>query len=113
MAISKSSDFIDFSRLFKLYLSKWYLFVISVLVCGFLGFMVSKIKQPVNTVKSNFLISQEQSTPSMNDPMAGAMSLIFGTSAYVEDEIFQVGSHSLYCDVVKKLGLYSTHYVHR
>lgn len=75
--------------------------------------MVSKIKQPVYTVKSNVLISQEQSTPSMNDPMAGAMSLIFGTSAYVEDEIFQVGSHSLYCDVVKKLGLYSTHYVHR
>lgn len=113
MARSKSSDFIDFSRLFKLYLSKWYLFVISVLICGILGFVVSRVKQPVYTVNANVLISQDQSTPSMNDPMAGAMSLIFGTSAYVEDEIFQVGSHSLYCDVVKKLGLYNTHYVHQ
>lgn len=113
MARSKSSDFIDFNRLFRLYLSKWYLFVISIVVCGGVGYMISKIKQPVYTVKSNVLISQDQSTPSINDPMAGAMNLIFGTSGYVEDEIFQVGSHSLYCDVVKKLGLYSTHYVHR
>lgn len=113
MARSKSSDFIDFPRLFKLYLSKWYLFVISVAVCGFLGFVISRVKQPVYTVNANVLITQDKSTPSMNDPMAGAMSMIFGTSAYVEDEIFQVGAHSLYCDVVKKLGLYNTHYVHR
>lgn len=113
MPRSKSNDFIDFPRLFKLYLSKWYLFVISVVVCGVLGFMISKIKQPVYTVKSNVLITQDKSTPSLNDPMAGAVSMIFGTSGYVEDEIFQVGSHSLYCDVVRKLGLYNTHYVNR
>lgn len=42
--------------------------------------------------------------------MAGLSSL-FGTSAYVEDEIFVISSHSLYRDVAKTLQLNKTHYV--
>ncbi len=111
MARRNSNDFIDIVGLLKQYLAKWYLFVIAVVACGALAFFVTKVKKPVYAVNANLLISTESSTPSMGDVMGGALSSLFGSDSYVEDEIFMVSSHTLYRDVARDLGLNEKHYV--
>ena len=104
MANKNNSSFIDLPGLIHLYLSKWYLFLISVVVCGLIGFAYTKIHQPVYPVMANMLVSQDDSGNPMEKQM-GALSSLFGADGNVDDEIFIVKSHSLYRDVVRKLGL--------
>jgi len=56
MANNNASDIIDIKGLLSQYLSKWYLFVISVAVCGILALLFTKIKKPVYGVRANVLI---------------------------------------------------------
>lgn len=108
MASRKSSDIIDLRALFRTYISKWYLFVISVIVCVGLGLLFTRVYKTKYGVRANILIQQEGGSP-----LAAVDGLgdLFGTSAEVDDEIFVLSSHSLYRDVVRDLGLNRTHYV--
>ena len=63
MAKKSNPDFFDISSLFKTYLSKWYYFAISVVVCVGLGFVYTKIKQPVYEVRANVLIGNDDENP--------------------------------------------------
>lgn len=110
MAKKQRSNFIDIPGLFRLYLSKWYLFVISAVVCGLIGFAYTRIHQPVYVVKANLLVAQENNSNPVEKQM-NAMASLFGSEGYVEDEIFVVKSHSLYRDVVRDLGLNIQYYV--
>lgn len=108
----KAGDFIDFHALFKNYISKWYYFVISVIFCVGVGYLYVRMSQRPLAVRANILITQENDSPlgGATGPMAGLSSL-FGSSAYVDDEIFVISSHSLYRDVAKALELNKTHIV--
>ncbi len=108
MARRKHSDIIDVRGLFKTYVSKWYLFVISIVGCLILGAMFSRIHRTKYGVRANVLIQQEDANPLAS---MGGLGELFGSSGYVDDEIFVISSHSLYRDVVKDLGLNRTHYV--
>lgn len=106
----RSSDFIDFKSLFRQYKSHWYYFLISVIVCGALGFVYIKRTPEKFAVKANVLIAQE------NDNMAealGSMSELFGSSGNVDDEIFIISSHTVYRDVAKALRLNIKHMVRK
>lgn len=97
----RSSDIIDVSTLIQQYKAKWYLFAISVVVCCALALFWAKTHRPVYEVTANVLIDTGD-----NDPMASlSMGGLFGATNYVDDEIFILSSHSLYCDVAKELGL--------
>ena len=111
MAKNNNSDFIDIVGLFRQYVKKWYLFVISVVVCVGLAFIYSKVRLPEYAVRANLLISTDKGD--MGAAAAGGMgaiSMLFGSDGYVEDEIFIVSSHSLYRDVVKDLGINIEYY---
>jgi capsular exopolysaccharide synthesis family protein len=110
MANNKQSDFIDIKGLFSEYLSKWYYFVISVIICVFLAFCVSRIKPQDSGVRANVLISQDNSDP-MSSALSGTIGDIFGASGNVDDEIFVISSHSVYRDVVRDLGINTLHRV--
>ncbi|MDE6206305.1 MAG: polysaccharide biosynthesis tyrosine autokinase [Muribaculaceae bacterium] len=105
---SKNSDFIDIKGLLHQYISKWYYFVISVIVCCALGYAFIKIKQPQYAVQANLLIAQDGGDPMMANPL----DALFGSQGYVEDEIFVVSSHTVYADVAKKLGIYTEYLRH-
>lgn len=109
MAQKKQSDIINLRPLFKLYLSKWYLFVISVFCCLVLAFLFNRIRMEKFGVRANLLIQQEDQNPLAS--AAGGLSGLFGASGQVDDEIFVLSSHSLYRDVVRDLGLNRTHFV--
>lgn len=108
----KAGDFIDFHSILKMYMSKWYYFVISAVLFLVLGFVYARTHERLQAVRANILITQDNDSPfaSASGPMGGLSSL-FGSSAYVEDEIFVISSHSLYRDVVKNLALNKTHIV--
>lgn len=108
MAKNKKSDFIDISAIAQEYLSKWYWFVISVIICLGLGFVAARIMKPKYSVNANVLISQDDSGGMGG---LGAIGDLFGAQASVDDEIFVISSHSLYRDVVKDLGTNKIHKV--
>lgn len=108
MAKRNHSDMIDIAGLLRTYVSKWYLFVISVACCLVLGLLFCRVHKTVYGVRANLLIQQENS-----NPMAamGGLGELFGSSGYADDEIFVISSHSLYREVVRDLGLNKTHFV--
>lgn len=110
MTNHKKSDFIDVRAIAQEYISKWYLFVISVIVCVAIGWIFAKINPPKYSVRANILISQEDQSSALLNSMGGLGDL-FGSKAMVDDEIFVISSHSLYRDVARDLGLYKTHNV--
>lgn len=110
MAKNKNSDFIDVRAIAQDFISKWYIFVISVIVCVALGWLFTKINPPKYAVKANVLITQEEQGGALMKSMGGLGDL-FGSRAKVDDEIFVISSHSLYRDVARDLGLNKVHYV--
>lgn len=111
MAKQNKSEFIDLGAIFREYASKWYLFVISVVVCVALGWVATKIFPTEYAVKANVLISQEDDDPMGGAGALGSLSGLFGSSASVDDEIFVITSHSLYRDVARTLGANKTHII--
>ncbi|MCM1032355.1 MAG: polysaccharide biosynthesis tyrosine autokinase [Odoribacter sp.] len=108
MAKRTHSDIIDVPALLKAYASKWYLFAISVFCCVALGFLFCRVHKTLYGVRANLLIQQEDANPMAS---MGALGSLFGSSGYVDDEIFVISSHSLYRDVVRDLGINKTHWV--
>lgn len=102
MAQRKSSEYFDIKGTLMMYLSKWYLFLISVIICVGLAFVYSKMKKDVFAVRANIAITEENSSPM---GMLGSLNEVFGSGARVDDEIFIITSHTVYRDVVKNLGL--------
>lgn len=106
--MTRNSDFIDIKGILRQYVSKWYWFVISVVLCCGAAYIFTKLRPSEYAVRANMLISQEKGPL---EGSMGALNALFGSDAYVDDEIFIVSSHSLYRDVARDLGLNVMHYV--
>ena len=98
----QQTEFIDVRGTLLLWWSKWYWFAISAFVCLSLAFIYATVKKPVYLVKSNILIAQDDSNIMSG---MGGFGQLFGTSGYVDDEVFVVSSHTVLRDVVKDLKL--------
>lgn len=101
----------DFSGLIKKYLKNWYLFVISIIVCGAITFIYLKIKKDVYLIKADILIRDESGGNSMQTAMLKSFSFgdLMGSGGKVDDEINMVSAHSTLREVVKELGLNKKH----
>lgn len=106
----KKSDFIDIQGILREYMSKWYWFAISVIVCCAIGYLATKIFKPKYAVNANVLIAQEDKS---GLAALGAIGDILGSKGKVDDEIFVISSHSLLRDVARDLGIYKMHYVRK
>ena len=82
MAKRNHTDIIDFRRLFKTYVSKWYLFVISVVCCVAMGFLYTRVHKTKFGVRANVLIQQEDANPMAS---MGGLGELFGSSGYADD----------------------------
>ncbi|MCM1519894.1 MAG: polysaccharide biosynthesis tyrosine autokinase [Lachnoclostridium sp.] len=104
----KRSEQINFREIFKGYLSKWYVFLASVIVFGIIGYLFTRTINPEYGVRANILIQEEQ-----NNLLSGMGDIgqLFGSSAKVDDEIFVLSSHSIYREVAKNLGINKLHVV--
>lgn len=105
---NNSKDFIDVASTVKEWISKWYWFVISVIVCLGAAYGYTKIRKNQYLVNANLLISQEEGGGLGS---FGGLSNLFGSNGRVDDELFVVASHSVLRDAVKDLGLNRSHLV--
>lgn len=73
-----------------------------------MGFVATRVFKQKQGIRANILIREEEKSP-----LASMSSLgdIFGTKSNVDDEIFVISSHSLYCEIIKELGTNCEHYV--
>lgn len=106
----KNTDFFDVRELLQRYAAKWYWFVISVIICGGLAFVYSRISKPLYGVRANIMISTGDES---SLAVFGSLSNVLGNSAYVDDEIFVLSAHSVYKDVAKEMGLEKQHIVNK
>lgn len=92
------------------YVSKWYLFLIGVLLFGILAFIYIRYTIPKYNVTATVLISQDDS---MNESELAAfkdLGLLDNAENKVENEILIMKSRTLITNVVKKLGLHISYF---
>lgn len=106
--MGNKNDYIDVRELLRKYCSKWHYFLASIVLCCLLGIIYCRLFPSDYAVRANVLIQQEEISPLGN---MGGLGQLFGASAYVDDEIFVISSHSLYKEVAEKLQINKTHYV--
>lgn len=104
----QKSDYINFREIFSQYLSKWYLFAISIAVFGVVGYLYTRTKNPIYGVRANVLIQQENNSLISN---YGSLGDMFGSGVKVDDQIFIITSHTVYRDVARNLQINKIHYV--
>lgn len=100
-----SKEYINFAKIWREYISKWYVFAASVAVCVALAWMYGRVSPQTYEVKANLLIVSDDPSEKI-----GALGAILGQSANVHDEFFSVGSHSVLKDVAKEM---RTNVVHK
>ncbi|MDE6277478.1 MAG: polysaccharide biosynthesis tyrosine autokinase [Muribaculaceae bacterium] len=103
-----SSEYFDIRGLLQGYVSHWYLFVLSVIICVAAGFMYTRINKPLYGVRANISINTGNENPIST---LGAMGALFGDGGYIEDEIFVISSHTVYRSVARALQTEVSHYV--
>lgn len=109
MAKKTQSDFIDVRGALRSYVSHWYLFAISLVVILSMTLFFLHIRKEKFAVHANVLVQGETKSPLAG--LTDLSSMLGGGSSGVLDEIYVMSSHSLYLDVVKKLGLNKRHYL--
>jgi uncharacterized protein involved in exopolysaccharide biosynthesis len=93
----------------SLCLKHWYYFVISGLICGILGIIYLKIKQPVYAINAQVALRHDESLTgsSVSKTSNGILSAMgFGSGKEnIEDEALKIGSQGNIKEVVKELDL--------
>ncbi len=105
---NKTSEFIDLRAIVQEWMSKWYWFIISVIVCVGIAWFYTKIKKPVYLTEANIVISQDDKSGLGG---LGDITDMLGSTGKVDDEVFVVSSHSVLKSVVRELGINKNHVV--
>ena len=110
---NKNSELSDYIQIIKKYLKHWKLFIISVVVCGALAFVYTKIRKEVYLIKADVLIADESGRNSAQSSLLKQFSFgnLVGGSSNVDDEVNLLGAYSTFRSVVARLGLNKTHVV--
>lgn len=112
--VRRKSESLDVKGLVSSYISKWYLFAISVFCCLVVGYLYTRMHNRDMAVRANILISQDDDGPfgvSSGKGASTGIGALFGSSANVQDEVFVISSHSLYRNVAKDLEINKVHFV--
>ncbi len=108
------SEVIDIRGLLREYVSKWYLFVICIIVCTGIAYLYTKMRQPTYDVRANILISQDEDKSGAASSLLsgfGDIAGVFGSKGKVDDEVYIVKSHSVLRDAVRDLNIHKVHKV--
>ena len=112
---NKNSGLSDYIQIIKKYLKHWKLFVISVIVCGALAFVYTKIRKEVYLIKADVLVVEENGRSSAQSSLLKQFSFgnLMGGSSNVDDEVNLLGAYSTFRSVVARLGLNKKHVVRK
>lgn len=99
------SEIIDIRGLLRTYRSKWYVFAVSVLLCGIIGYLFTLRILPKYEVKASIQLNDSQTFGSMISGGLSGVSDLLGGNANGEDEVQVIASHSQLTEVARRLGL--------
>lgn len=110
------NDLINIDFYIRLYLKKWYVFIIVGLICLAISLIYIKLTDPVYLVTANILVQEDESSKGMGGVQAAMMrnfsfSSLIGTSTTINDELEIIGSFSMLRDVVKQKNLNERYYI--
>jgi len=101
---------IDFSTLFANMLSKWYWFVLSVIICFCLSYLYLRYTAPIFKTSSRILITSDKASSPAADELTQALGGQVNSTSTVEGEAEILKTRHLMSKVVKDLKSYISYY---
>ena len=102
---NKTNDMIDVSQIVALLRRNWWMFVLSLALCGTLGLTYLYVKHSVYNIHAKVLVAYDEGTNSMGSSIMQSLSLGGVGGSNVEDEVLVMGSHSIKEQAIKELKL--------
>lgn len=97
---------IDVSQIFAVLRRNWWMFALSVVLCGALGATYLYVKHSVYSIHAKVLVTYEEGDgSSMSSSLMQSLSLGGVGGGNVEDEVIVMNSHSIKSQAIKELGL--------
>lgn len=106
----KSNDQIDLSQIVDVLRRNWWMFAVSVILCGALGVAYLYVKHSVYVVHAKVLVAYDEGTSSMGSSIMQSLSLGGVGGSNVEDEVLVMGAHSIKEQAIKELKLNRSYY---
>lgn len=105
-----TNEIINVSQIIELVRRNWWMFAISVALCGILGLTYLYVKHSVYNIHAKVLVAYDDGSNSMGSSIMQSLSLggVGGNS--VEDEVLVMGSHSIKAQTIKELKLNRMYY---
>ena len=106
----KSNDQIDVMQIVDVLRRNWWMFAVSVILCGALGVAYLYVKHSVYVVHAKVLVAYDEGTSSMGSSIMQSLSLGGVGGSNVEDEVLVMGAHSIKEQAIKELKLNRSYY---
>ena len=102
-----SENEFDLGTFIKKILHNWYVFVISVLICGILAFLVIRYSTPIYKINAKVLINDDNNSKSFGGSSGDLMDLssLMGIKSNVDNEAEVLKTRALMEKVVRDLQL--------
>ena len=103
---NKANDnMIDVSQIIALLRRNWWMFALSLVLCGGLGLTYLYVKHSVYNIHAKVLVTYDEGAGSMGSSLMQSLSLGGVGGSNVDDEVLVMGSHSIKEQAIKELKL--------
>ena len=105
-----TNEIIDVSQIIELIRRNWWMFAVSLALCGILGLTYLYVKHSVYSIHAKVLVAYDEGSNTMGSSIMQSLSLGGVGGSNVEDEVLVMGSHSIKSQAIKELKLNRSYY---
>lgn len=105
-----TNEIIDVSQIIELIRRNWWMFAVSLVLCGILGLTYLYVKHSVYSIHAKVLVAYDDGSNSMGSSIMQSLSLGGVGGSTVEDEVLVMGAHSIKSQTIKELKLNRMYY---
>lgn len=102
-------DIIDHKRIIDIAISKWHIFIISVIIFVLISFFYTKKTVPIYEAEGTLLISEDKSSLSL-DIFSTESNLPFGGNTSLQNEIVTLQTYSFALETIKQLDINTSYF---
>jgi capsular exopolysaccharide synthesis family protein len=107
----EQTDYVDVKEVLSKYAKRWYLFLLSILLCVALAFVYLYMATPQYRISSTLLLKNDDSDGNSLSTAAPGELNLFSTKNKIDDEIEVLRANSLMQRVFREMSLNATFYV--
>lgn len=105
-----TNEIIDVSQIIELIRRNWWMFAVSLVLCGILGLTYLYVKHSVYSIHAKVLVVYDDGSNLMGSSIMQSLSLGGVGGSTVEDEVLVMGAHSIKSQTIKELKLNRMYY---